>query len=55
MIIPLAEKAKAGDPVFLGKKGKWTLKKLKTGVQIGIVISGKGDDLNVLIAPQGRY
>ena len=55
MIAPLTEKAKVGDPVFLGKKGKWTLKKLKTGVQIGIVISGKEDDLNVLIAPQGRY
>ena len=57
LIVPLADagKAKAGDPVFLTASGKWGLKKTKAALQIGLVVSGNGDELHALLAPQGRY
>jgi len=55
MLLPLPGEAKSGDGVYLGKKGKWSLRKLKTSIQVGMVLPGKGSSLYALIAPQGRY
>ena len=54
-VIPSEESKKDGEPVWLGREGKWTFNKPKARpVQIGKVMSSEMG-VNILLAPQGRY
>lgn len=53
--LPLTETKKDGEPVWLGRDGKWTYTKPKSrAVQVGKVVK-TGLETNLLLAPQGRY
>ena len=54
MVFPLTGETKAGDPIFLRKKGKWGLNNTKTSKQVGIILEGDGEN-HALVAPQGSY
>jgi hypothetical protein len=53
--LPLEETKKDGEPVWLGRDGKWTFTKPKSrAIQVGKAVK-TGFGMSLLLAPQGRY